>query len=127
MGYRQSINEKRLPVNVLATANAPITVTTPAPVTLPVGDFTELAVDLNVTAVAGTTPSIQIKIDRLGADGVWYNIYTGTAVMAAGTQSVNIGVGASTNVAFGANIRVTEVIAGTAGQSVTRSLSIIGK
>jgi hypothetical protein len=127
MGYRQSVNEKRLPVNVVATALSAITVTTPAPAALYVGDFTELAVDLNVTAVAGTTPSITIKIERQGADGVWYTIYTGAAVTAAGAQSTDIGVGAATNKAFGSYIRVTETIAGSAGQSVTRSLSIIGK
>jgi hypothetical protein len=94
---------------------------------LTVGRYLELAVDVDVSNLVGTTPSYQLIIERKGADGLWYPIYTGVAITAIGKQSVSLGVGASTNVSFGGTIRVREVIAGTAGPSVTRSVSIIGK
>ncbi len=91
-----------------------------------VGIYKELAVDVNVSALTGTTPSYQIIIDRQGADGVWYPIYTGIAITAIGVQSVSIGVGASTNVSFGSTIRVRELVTGTT-PNVTRSVSLVGK
>lgn len=110
---------------VLSVASSAIT-STKVSANLTVGSYKELAVDVNISAITGTTPSYQVKIDRLGADGIWYNIYSGTALTATGPQSVNLGVGASTNVSFGSTIRVQEVVTGTT-PSVTRTVSIIGK
>jgi hypothetical protein len=42
---------------------------------LNVGNFAELAVDINITSKQGTSPTIQYFIDRLGVDGIWYPIW----------------------------------------------------
>lgn len=110
---------------ILNVASAAITTTTTS-ADLSVGDLTELAVDVNITALAGTSPSYTLQINRKGLDGVYYPIYTGSAQTAAGKISLNVGVGASTNVAFGNTIQVVETIAGTT-PSITRSVSVIGK
>lgn len=91
-----------------------------------VDSFTELAVDVNVTAISGVGATYTLLIDRLGSDGIWYTIYTGANITAIGSQSVSLGVGASTNVSFGKTIRVRETVAGTT-PSITHSISIIGK
>lgn len=92
-----------------------------------VGVFDELSVDVNVSAVAGTnTPSMTLYVDRLGADGVWYPIYTSSAVTAAAVVSTSLGRGAATNATFGATARLRWVITGTT-PSFTFSASIVGK
>lgn len=96
---------------------------------LSVGAYKELSVDVNVTALTGgTSPSIVFSFQRLGADGIWYTIYTGTAITAAGAQSTTIGVGAVTNSGFGGTVRLVWTFAGTIiATSITFSASIIGK
>lgn len=40
--------------------------------------LTLLAVDITITSfTGGTTPTIVFNLDRLGADGVWYNVWPG--------------------------------------------------
>lgn len=110
---------------VLSIASAAIT----AAVTssdLVVGSYKELAIDVNVSVISGTTPSYTLTINRKGADGVYYPIYTGTALTAVGKISISLGKGASTNIAFGSTIQVVETVAGTT-PSITRSVSIVGK
>jgi len=94
-----------------------------------VGPYTELAVDVNITAKTGTTPTIQFFIDRVGADGIAYNIWSSSVVSnTAPTQvSASIGSGFSTNQSFGANIQFRWVIGGSATPGYTLSCSIIGK
>jgi len=111
--------------NVLATPSAAILVTTTSP-SIDVSALKELALDVNITAITGTTPTYQLMIDRLGLDGVWYTIYTGTSITAIGVISLSIGASLITNVAFSGTIRLREVVGGTT-PSVTRSISIIGK
>jgi len=95
--------------------------------TLTVGPFKELQVAVNITAVAGTTPTLTLAVDTLGADGVWYTgIYTSASLTAAGQVIASLGIGASTNVSFGATVRLRWVIGGTT-PSFTFSASIIGK
>jgi len=93
---------------------------------LPVAGFRELLVAANVTAVAGTTPTLTFALDSLGADGVWYTLWTSAAVTAVGQTVAHLGVGAATNVAFGATVRLRWTIGGTT-PSFTFSASIIGK
>ncbi len=93
---------------------------------LTVGQFTELAVDVNVSAVAGTTPTLNLYVDRQGSDGIWYTIYTATQVTAVATVSTTIGNGAVTANGFGNTVRLRWVIGGTT-PSFTFSASIIGK
>ena len=114
-----------LPGTVLNTPSAAITASATS-LNLSVGAFRELAVDVNISAITGTTPTYQLLIDRLGADGIWYNIYTGASITAVGVISLNLGANLSTNVSFGNTIRIREVVGGTT-PSVTRSVSILGK
>lgn len=91
-----------------------------------VGKFRELALDVNLTALTGTTPTFQVFVDRLGADGVYYVIYTGASLNTPGTVTASLGVGASTNVSFGYAVRVRIAIAGTT-PAATFTASLIGK
>ena len=109
----------------LSVTSAAIT-TTATSADIPVGQFAELAVDVNISAVTGTSPSYTLSINRKGVDGVYYPIYTGTAQTVAGKVSVDLGVGASTNKAFGSTIQIVETISGTT-PSFTRSISVQGK
>lgn len=53
----------------------------------------QLAIDVTVTSfTGGSSPSVTFKLDRLGADGAWYNVWTGTAVSSPpATVSLNVG------------------------------------
>jgi len=93
---------------------------------LPVAGYRELLVAANVTASAGTTPTLTFALDSLGADGVWYTLWTSVAVTAVGQTIASLGVSATTNVAFGATVRLRWTIGGTT-PSFTFSVSIIGK
>jgi hypothetical protein len=54
--------------------------------------FSGLAVDVTVSAfTGGTSPSVTFFLDRLGADGVWYRVWTSAALTSAGATSVQIG------------------------------------
>lgn len=89
--------------------------------------YRELDVDINITAVSGgASPSIQFFVDRQGADGNWYVIWTGAVHSAAGSESDSIGAGLSKPVAFGSTIRVRWAVTGTS-PSFTLSSSWIGK
>ena len=120
-----TVSVQTLSGTVLNTPSAAIIVTTTS-ANLTVGIYKELAIDVNISVITGTTPTYILAVDRLGADGVYYTIYTGTAITAVGVVSVSLGVGASTNVAFGNVIRVREIVGGTT-PSVTRSISVLGK
>ncbi len=85
-----------------------------------------VAIDVNVTAVSGTTPSLALFVDRLGSDGIYYQIHAFTAITAAGKASVNIGPGAPVNAIPGNAIRLRWTISGTT-PSFTFSASVIGQ
>lgn len=94
---------------------------------LAVGMYTELAIDANLSAVSGTSPTIQFFVDRKGADGSYYPIWQqSSASTAIGQVSTSIGAGCSSNQAFGSTIRLRWTIGGTS-PSWTFSYSIIGK
>jgi len=121
----QPVPTQAAATTVLTQANAAQTVSG-ASANLPVAGYRELLVAANVTAVAGTTPTLTLVFDSLGADGVWYTLWTSAAVTAVGQTVAHLGVGAATNVAFGTTVRVRWTIGGTT-PSFTFSLSMIGK
>lgn len=91
---------------------------------VPVGDVREILACFSCTAVAGSGTTVP-HIDTLGVDGVWYHIWSGSAMAAAGTQVASIGVGCATNISLGAQIRVSwDTFSGT---SVTFSASVMGR
>jgi hypothetical protein len=94
---------------------------------LVVGQFIELAVDCNVTAVSGTNPTLQIFLERKGADGVYYPVWQSITITSASTQlCTSIGAGMSIAQGFGSTVRLRWVIGGT-NASWTFSCSIVGK
>lgn len=89
--------------------------------------YDQLAFDFNVTAfTGGTSPTVQFLIERKGADGTYYPIYTSAAIAAIGLTSVSIGPGLPNNAAIGNFVRMRWVFTG-APTSVTFSASILAK
>ena len=95
---------------------------------LSVGNFVELALDINVTGKQGTSPTLQFFIDRLGVDGIYYNIWTSTQYTTTPqTVSQSIGAGLTTSVSFGGTIQFRWSIGGSSTPGWTYSVSIQGK
>lgn len=92
-----------------------------------VGGYSELTLDFNISAISGTSASVTVTVDRYGADGVWYNIYSSGAKTATGSTSTTIGVAAETNKGFGNIARVQIAISNTTTPSATMTLSLVGK
>lgn len=93
---------------------------------LPVEAHDVLAVDISVTALAGTAPTVQFFYDRQGLDGVWYPVYNTPVMSAAGNQSTTLAGANSASQEFGFIGRLRWVVAGTT-PSITFSASITGK
>ena len=98
---------------------------------LPVGSLSELAIDINVSTLTGTAPTLQVTVNRKGVDGQYYQIYQGASIAATGKQSVSIGAGFSGSntapVAFGSLLQIVVVGGGTAITSAVYTISVIGK
>jgi hypothetical protein len=110
---------------VLNVPSATISATTTS-ADLSVGLWTALAIDVNLTALGGTSPTYTLIVNRKGADGIYYPIYTGSTISAAQKISLSLGHGLSNNVAFGDTIQIVETLSGTS-PTVTRSMSIKAK
>lgn len=90
-----------------------------------------LAVDITLASfTGGTTPTVTFFVDRLGSDGVWYRIWTSSALNSAGVTSIQIGPFPSGTGIF------TAVLTGTARfgwsstgapTAITFSASVIGR
>ncbi|MBX7464963.1 hypothetical protein K1Y80_02555 [Streptomyces sp. MAG02] len=90
-----------------------------------------LAVDVTLTSfTGGSSPAVTFFVDRLGSDGVWYRVWTSSALTSTGVTSVQIGpFPAATGI-------VTAVLTGTARfgwsstgspTAITFSASVIGR
>lgn len=95
---------------------------------LSVAPFREIALDVNVTAVSGTSPTLQLFLDRLMADGATYSPLWQSSIITTAQQMppVSIGPGCSVAHSIGLFVRLRWVIAGTS-PSFTFIASIIGK
>lgn len=94
---------------------------------LVVGPYTEVAVDINISAVSGTTPTAQFYIDRKGIDGNYYPLWTNTTAATIISQiSTSIGSGCAVNHSLGSTIRLRWVLTGSS-PSFTCTASILGK
>ena len=92
-----------------------------------VGNYAELALDINITVKSGTSPTIQFFIDRLGVDGVYYNVYTSSQYSATPqVVSQSIGAGLALASSFAGTIQFRWVLGGTS-PVWTYSVSLIGK
>jgi hypothetical protein len=94
---------------------------------LVVGWYDELAVDVNITVITGTSPTLTLFVDRKGADGIYYQVWA-SAQITTSTQAVStsIGPGCVQAHSFGATVRLRWAIGGTS-PSYTMSQSIQGK
>lgn len=93
---------------------------------LQINAFGALAVDVAVTALSGTSPSIAFFLERQGADGNWYAIWAPTALTAVGTASTSVGPSCSTAEVLTNTLRLRWVLSGT-NPSFTFSISIWGR
>jgi hypothetical protein len=95
---------------------------------LSVGNFAELALDINITVKQGTSPTIQFFVDRLGVDGVNYNVWSSSSISTTPTTvSQSIGAGLTLASSFGGTIQFRWVIGGSATPGWFYSVSLIGK
>ena len=111
--------------NIYSRASAAATATGNSGV-LPTGAANSIALDINISAVTGTTPSCTFTFDRQGADGNWYTVYTSSAQTATGNISTDIGPGCAVNHVLTGVGRLTWTISGTT-PSFTFSASVVGK
>lgn len=93
--------------------------------TFDVAPKSRLAVDVDVTATSGVGQELRIKVDRQGADGGWYPIWTSSVITAVGTTSTSIGPGMAVAQSIGATARVRWEITGSS-PSFTFSVSVTG-
>jgi hypothetical protein len=96
---------------------------------LPVGAYTTIGIDINMTGSSGTSPTVQFFWDRKGVDGVYYPIYQSAVFSAPTSQqlSTSIGVGMTYALSLGLTGRLRWVIGGSGGPSVTFSANVYGK
>ncbi len=95
-----------------------------------VGPYTEISIDINITADSGTSQTIQFFWERKGADGNYYPLWQ-TSVLSSSIStpyqiSTSVGAGMAYNQSLGSTGRLRWVIAGTT-PSFTFSASVIGK
>jgi hypothetical protein len=93
---------------------------------LPSSELSRAAVDMQVTAVSGVGPSLRVFVDRMGSDGVWYPIWSSSAMTAVGTLSTTIGQGMTVGQSLAAQVRFRWEISGTSA-AFTFSASMVGK
>jgi len=95
-----------------------------------VGSYREFLLLLNVTAVSGTgSPTLTCFVDTSSDGGTtWFQIASGAAITATGTQIIQLGAGtaATPAVLFGDTVRLRWTITGTT-PSFTFSAIGIGK
>jgi hypothetical protein len=93
-----------------------------------VGSYTEISIDINTTAQAGTSPTIQYFYERKGADNIYYVLWQSAVLTAsANTLSTSIGAGMAYNQSLGLTGRLRWVVGGSATPTFTHSLNIYGK
>lgn len=85
--------------------------------------YTELVIDVNLTALTGT--SVAFVVSRKDAFGNYVSIYAPSALTTTGTVAQTIGVGAETNKGFGTTVRIAWTC--TAVTSATFTVSLQGK
>jgi hypothetical protein len=85
-----------------------------------------LAVNVNVAAVAGTSPTLNVYLEGLDAVGNWYLLWQPAQITVAGSVPTSVGPGCATNVVVPPSVRFRWVLGGTS-PSFTFSVSIVGR
>lgn len=91
-----------------------------------VRNLSRVAFDVDITATSGVGQSLILYIERQGADGIWYPIYTSPSVSAVGKVSTSIGQGMTVGQSIGSTLRMRYEIIGT-NASFTFTASLVGK
>lgn len=86
---------------------------------------TYVQVGINVTALSGTTPSLQAYLEVLGSDGVWYQVWKPSAITAVGQTVTTLGPNAATGAVWSNQARLRLELTGTT-PSVTLSADVHG-
>jgi hypothetical protein len=84
-----------------------------------------IAVDINITAVSGSSPTIQFFVDRKDVNGIYSNLWSSSVVNAVSQVSTTIGAFGTIAQALGAIARLRWTITGST-PSFTFSISIMG-
>lgn len=87
--------------------------------------ISHVQVGINVSAVSGTSASLQPYLEVLGADNVWYTVWKPSAITAAGQSVAVVGPDAANSAVFAANARLRLEVSGTT-PSFTLSASVNG-
>lgn len=121
-------------IQVLASQQATSVADGTAPVTFDTTRVRCLALDITTVAfTGGTAPTVTYYVDRLGADGTWYQVYASSAIAAPGALSIDMGdfslvVAGVQHAVFTGQARLRTLYGGTAAPTdVTYSYSIIGR
>lgn len=88
--------------------------------------ITRAAIDLTITAVAGVAPEMRFMLDRKGADGRWYPVWSSATATAPVTLSTTVGQGMQVAQSLAAQARLRWEISGTT-PSFTFGGGVIGK
>lgn len=95
---------------------------------LSVGNYAEIAVDINITSNQGSSPTIQFFIDRLGTDGIYYPLWQSSTQSSSSAQvSTSIGAGLAISQSFGGTVQFRWTIGGSSTPGFKYSVSLIGK
>ena len=86
--------------------------------------YEHISLFVNVSAVSGTSPTLNVYLDTLGGDGVWYTIASSPQITAVGQTILSIGPGLSNQNIFNYLVRVRYVLGGTT-PSFTLSVSMV--
>lgn len=78
-----------------------------------------IACMLDITAVSGTSPTLDVEIQTRGADGVWHKVKSFAQKTAAGQERITL------DGPVGGEVRARAVIAGTS-PSFTFSVALVG-
>lgn len=81
-----------------------------------------VGVDINITAISGG--SVIFTYERQGADGIWYPLWTSSAISATGKQSATIGAGCAINQTVGVAGRVRWTVSGA---TLTFTVNVISQ
>ena len=119
---------KRSTVAVYSLASTTTSGSTQNSGDLTVGAYTELSIDINTTAQAGTSPTLQLFYERKGADNLYYVLWQSAVLTAAAnTLSTSIGAGMVYNQSLGLTGRLRWVVGGSATPTWTFSANLQGK
>ena len=88
--------------------------------------YQSVLIGVNITAVSGTSPTMTLSLQSLGADGIQYTLWSSASQTATGQVVTSVGPGMAQAQQLGQTIRLVWTIGGTT-PSFTFSASIIGR